>query len=208
MNTRQSIALFVLAGGFAPIAFADDGGLYVGASIGTAEHAKHVALKPPEVPLMIGTSDARDTSWTATVGYRVNANIAFELGYVNLGDMQASVTDPSGASDAQARFTFTVEGVTAAMIGRFPIGNWTPYMRAGVLFSETDLEYAGTVSGTGFGDRIKDDSEDAFFGGGVTYNLARGWAVQLDFTHVMDAGDPGSGQADYSAATIGLLWDF
>ncbi len=208
MITRMSVACFGLAVGFAPAAFADDSGLYVGAGIGSAEHAKDVALKPPEIPLMTGTSGSRDTSWNVTLGYRINPNIAFELGYVNLGDMQASVADPSGESDARGRFTFSTEGVTVAMVGRFPVGKWTPYIRAGVLFSETDLDCEGSVSGAAFGDRVRGDSEDAFFGAGLTHDLGLRWAVQFDFTHVMDAGDPGSGQSDYHVATLGLLRQF
>lgn len=208
MDTSKLIACVVLVAGFAPTAFADDAGLYVGAGIGTAEHAKNIALKLPDLPLMTGTSDSRDTSWNVTLGYRVNANIAFELGYVNLGDLEASIADPSGASDARGQLSFSTEGVTAAMVARFPIGRWTPYLRSGVLFSETELDYAGGVSGAAFGERLKDDSEDAFFGVGVTYDLGSRWAMQLDFTHVMDAGDPGSGQSDYHNATLGLIWRF
>lgn len=208
MGTMKWIACFVLAAGCAPAAFADDSGLYIGAGIGSAEHAANVALKPPEVPLMTGKPDSgsRDKSWTFTLGYRVNANIAFELGYLNLGDMKASVADPSGATDAAGRFTFSVEGVTASMLGRFPIGKWTPYVRGGLLFSNTDLDYSASVAGAHFAARKKGDSEDAFFGAGVTYDLGTHWALQFDFTHVVDAGKPGSGQSSYHNATLGMLW--
>jgi len=208
MNTRTLIGCFVLVAGFTPTAFADDAGFYIGAGIGTAEHAENVGLKPADVPLMTGTGDSRDTTWTATLGYRVNSNIAFELGYVDVGEMEAAVADPSGGSDARGQFSFSTEGVTAAMVGRFPIGKWTPYIKAGVLFSETDLAFAGSVSGAAFGGRVKGDSEDALFGIGVIYDLGDRWAAQLDFTHAKEAGDPESGQSDYNAATIGLLWRF
>lgn len=208
MDTSKWVACFLLAQGFAPTAFADDAGLYVGAGIGSAEHAKNAALRPPQVPLMTGTSDARDTSWNVTLGYRVNNNIAFELGYVNLGDIEASVADRTSQSDARGQFTFSTEGVTAAMVGRFPVRQWTPYIRAGVLFSETDLRYAGSASGAAFGARIKDDSQDAFFGAGLTYDLGSRWSVQLDLTHFMEAGDRGSGQSDYHNVSVGFMWRF
>jgi OmpA-OmpF porin, OOP family len=208
MSTRTLIGCFVLVSGVTSTAFADDAGFYIGAGIGTAEHAENVGLKPAEVPLLTGRSDSRDTTWTATLGYRVNPNFAFELGYVDLGEMEATVADPSGGSDARGQFNFSTEGFTAAMVGRFPVGKWTPYIKAGVLFSETDLAFAGSVSGAAFGGRVKGDSEDALFGAGVTYDLGDKWAAQLDVTHVMDAGDPDSGQSDYIAATIGVIWRF
>jgi hypothetical protein len=208
MDTGKWVVCFILAAGFAPTVSADDAGIYVGAGIGSAEHPNSGALKPPQVPLMTGTADARDTSWNVTLGYRVNENIAFEVGYVDLGEIEASVADRSGQSDARGQFTFATEGVTAAMVGRFPIRKWTPYIRTGVLFSETDLHYTGSVSGSAFGARITDDSQDAFFGAGVTYDLGSRWSAQLDFTHFMDVGDPGSGQSEYHNLTVGFLWRF
>ncbi len=208
MSTSRLIASFILAASFGPNAFAADTGPYIGASIGNAEHAEEVVLTPSDVPPMTGQSDSRDTSWAFTLGYRVSRHLAFELGYLDLGKMEASVADPTGESDAQGRFTFSVEGITVSMLGQFPIGKWTPYVKAGVLFSETELNFAGTVSGTSFGDRVKGDSEDPFFGFGVTYDLGSRWKARLDFMHVMDAGDPETGQSEYQNVTLGFSWHF
>jgi opacity protein-like surface antigen len=208
MRSRNLIVCFVLAASFASNALADDSGFYIGASVGSAEHAEEVVLTPSDVPPMVGESDSRDTSWALTLGYRVSRNLAFELGYLDLGDMEASVADPTGESDAQGRFTFSTEGVTVAMLGQFPIGKWTPYVKAGVLFSETELDFTGTLSGATFGDSVKGDSEDPFFGAGVTYDVGSRWKVRLDFTHVMDAGDPETGRSDYHNASLGLSWHF
>lgn len=204
-----TVACLLIGVCFAAPTLADESRLYLGAAIGAAEHAKNAALKPSaDVPLMTGGVNSRDTSWNAALGYQVNSNIAFELGYRHLGDIEASVADLRSSSGAQAHYTLATEGVTLAMLGRFPIGKWTPYIRAGVLFSETELQYSGSVSGTTFGKRIKDSSEGAFFGAGLRFDIGSRWALQADFTHVMNAAEPRFGQSDYHDVSAGVMWKF
>ncbi len=208
MNTGKLIACLALVSGFAPSAFANDNGFYVGAGIGTTQYAKNVTLDTEETLPMKGRSDKRGTSWNLTLGYQIGSHLAFELGYLDLGDARSSVADLSGESDAAGRFNFSVTGVTAALVGRFPIGKWTPYIRAGVLLSNTELDYSGSVSGAPFRGRVKGDSKDALFGAGVTFDLGSRWAAQLDITQVLEAGEPGSGQMDFAIGTLGIIRRF
>ena len=62
---------------------------------------------------------------------------------------------------------FSAEGVTLAMIGTFPIGKWELFLKAGVFYSSTVLEYSGSQSGTDFGARLTNDDEDALYGIGL-----------------------------------------
>jgi len=57
-----------------------DSGLYVGAGLGRSE-AREFCLH-----IGGGACDQKDTSWTAFFGYQVNRHLAFELGYVDLGE--------------------------------------------------------------------------------------------------------------------------
>jgi Outer membrane protein beta-barrel domain/Sigma-54 interaction domain/Bacterial regulatory protein, Fis family len=164
-----SIALLTLIATAA--AAADDTGFQLGASFGIAEHAQDVALGVPDVGRLTGETGGDDTSWAVSGSYRFNRNIAIEIGYVDFGEMDGAVTDVEGGSDARADFTFATSGVALTMVGSFPIGNWVPYLKAGVLFSETELDYSGAVNGTSFAARVDDDSEDASFGGGVGYDV-------------------------------------
>jgi outer membrane protein W len=189
-------------------AAADDSGLYVSAALGNADHADEVVLHPPEVAAMTGTSEGHDDAWALTAGYKFNRNIAVEITHFDLGDMEASVSDRSGGSNAQADFTFSMAGTAVSLVGTFPIGRWEPYVKAGVFFSESELAYSGSVSGTSFTARIKDDSEDALFGAGVGYKLSERWRAHLDITYFMEAGEPSGGQADYLSVLVGVSWRF
>jgi hypothetical protein len=187
---------------------AEDSGFYIGGAIGRAEHVKGAALKPAGVPLMKGEADSKVLSWSVALGYRVNQNIAFELGYLDLGDVDASVADVTGATDAHAQFSLASRGETLSMVGTFPFGRWTPYLRAGVLFSKTELEYSGAVQGAAFANRVTGNSEGALFGLGTSYDLGSGWALQADFTHVMDAAGTQFGESDAHNLSLGVRWSF
>jgi OmpA-OmpF porin, OOP family len=209
MNTITrwtSIALLGLLATSA--AAADDSGFHVSASVGIADHADDAALGVPDVGRLTGATDGDDTSWALTGGYRFNRNIAIEIGYVDLGEIDAAVSDVEGGSDARATFTFATSGITLAMVGSFPIGNWVPYLKAGVLFSETELDFAGTVNGASFAARVDEDSQDPLFGAGVGYDFGEHWRVQLDVTYFMESGDPDGGESDYLSTSLGVSWRF
>lgn len=206
---RSNALLWLIVGlGLSAQSHAEDSGFYIGGAVGRAEHAKGAALRPIGVPLMTGEADSKVLSWNAALGYRVNQNIAFELGYLDLGEVDASVADLTGATDAHAQFSLTSRGETLSMVGTFPFGRWTPYLRAGVLFSKTELKYSGIVQGAAFANRVTDTSDGAFFGVGATFDLGSGWALQADFTHVMDAAAPQFGQSDSHNLSLGARWSF
>jgi hypothetical protein len=204
----SALLLLMVGLGSASRSYAEDSGFYIGAALGRAEHVKGAALKPAGVPLMKGEADSKVLSWNATLGYRVNPNIAFELGYLDLGEVDASVADLTGATDAHARFTLATRGETLSMVGTFPFGSWTPYLRAGVLFSKTELQYSGMLQGAAFANRVTGNSDAAFFGIGTTFDLGSDWALQADFTHVMDAAGTQFGQSDSHNLSFGVRWSF
>lgn len=206
MNARLlGMMLGVLA---AAQATADDSGVYIGAGVGQVDTPDNAVLGVPEVPLLTGRT--RDTQFTPAVqlGYRFNRNIAVELGYVDLGDVKANVVDASGSSDASAQLKFSADGISLALLGVFPIGNWEPYVKAGVLFSSTTLKYAGSIGGNAFAASLDNDAEDALYGLGVRYNLTETFKLSLDSTYFVDVGEPDRGQGDFLRTSVGVVWQF
>lgn len=204
-----SALLCLIAGlGLSSRSHAQDSGFYIGGAIGRAEHVKGAALKLADTPLMKGEADSKVLSWSASLGYRINQNIAFELGYLDLGEVDASIADATGATDAHAQFTLATRGTTLSMVGTFPFGRWMPYLKTGALFSNTELKYSGSVQGTAFTNRVTGTSEAAFFGIGTTFDLGSSWALQTDFTHVMEAAGNQFGESDSHILSVGVRWSF
>jgi OOP family OmpA-OmpF porin len=201
------VPLFALAIAQAASA-ADDSGWYLGAGAGLTDTADDARLGVPDVPLLSGRTDDNKLSWSFAGGYRFSPHLAIELGYVDLGRIEADVGDLTGNTDARAGFGFSADGVTLALIGSFPIGKWEPYLKAGVFHSTTELTYSGSVLGKGFGARFKGADEDALYGVGVRYAVNERVRIYLDATYFMEVGEPDTGQADYLNFTLGVVWRF
>jgi OmpA-OmpF porin, OOP family len=192
----------------APAAAADDSGWYLGAGAGLTDTGDDARLGVADVPPLSGRTDDNKLSWSLNAGYRFGPQLAIELGYVDLGQLEADVGDLTGGTDARAGFGFSADGVTLALIGSYPIGKWEPYLKAGVFFSRTELEYSGSVLGNGFAAQFKDDDEDALYGVGVRYAVNERLRIFLDATYFMDVGEPATGQANYLNFTLGVVWRF
>jgi OOP family OmpA-OmpF porin len=192
--------------GIAQAASADDSGWYVGASLGIAD-TPNTGLSFTDVPSLTGkTKD--ETSWGFAAAYRFNPNLAIELGYVNLGEVTAELTDATGLTDARAAIGFSAEGVTLAMIGTFPLGKWEPYLKAGVFFSRNVFEYSGGFSGRSFGGRNTNDDKDALYGIGLRYALSEHLRIYLDSTLFPAVGESDTGGLDYVNTSLGATWQF
>lgn len=184
-------------------ASADESGPYVSAGLGRID-----APDNAELGALTGNTENDEWSWTFGLGYRFNRNIALELGYLDLGEVESDLTDATGLTDASANASFSADGATFALIGTFPIGRWEPYIKAGVLFSSTELQFSGSIDSTPFAGRLTNDTEDPLYGAGVRFAVAEPLQVYLDVTYLDDVGEPETGRSSYFNATAGVLWRF
>jgi OmpA-OmpF porin, OOP family len=205
---RSTLCVPLAALAIAQAASADDSGWYLGAGAGLADSADNAQLGVPDVALLSGRTDDNKLSWGFAAGYRFSPHFAIELGYVDLGELEADVSDLTGVTDAQAGVGFSADGVTLALIGTFPMGKWEPYLKAGVFYSNTELAYSGSVLGDDFGARITDDDEDALYGIGVRYAVNERLRLYLDATYFMEVGEADTGQATYLNFSAGVVWRF
>ena len=201
---RGSAFVAVIALALGRAAAADDSGVYVAAGLGLADTPDNSILTPSGVPVLTGRTDDGDTSWGITTGYRFNRNIAIELGYLDLGEIDTDVVDATGSSDARATVGFSAEGVTLALVGTFTIAEkWEPYLKAGVLLLEHRARVLGQLLRHAFGDRLTNDDEDALYGLGVRYALTQSLQLYLDSTYLMEVGEPDSGRSEVSEYVAG-----
>ena len=208
MRRRSAcVALVALALGRA--AAADDSGVYVAAGVGLVDTPDEAILGLEDVGELTGRTDDGDASWGISAGYRFNRYIAIELGYLDLGETTSEVTDATGASDAHATVGFSAEGVTLALIGTLPIGEkWEPYLKAGVFYARTVLEFSGSSSGDDFGGRVTHENGDALFGVGVRYAISERLQIYLDSTYFREIGEPSTGHSEALNTSLGASWRF
>ena len=183
----------------APAALAADTGFYVGLDLGLSQYPNNeeVRVAPDLVLLGSGSSlDHEDTAWGVRAGYQVNSYFAVEAGYIDLGE--SSGTLASGTPGSSARFTLSGSGPTLALVGKWPLGKWEPYLRLGVLFADTELSFRGTDGVNVLAGTVSDSTEEVFGGLGIGYRFNERWRAQAELTFFEDA----------STATVGFSYRF
>lgn len=116
-------------------------------------------------------STAEDDPWKAFAGVAIGRHLAFEVSRYEFGTQRCC------PQVADIGFLSTVDGFAAAALGRWPIGRFTPYVKAGVLAWEEDGEFV-TLIGTF---PRSADGTDLLYGAGLDFDLAKRFAVRADW---------------------------
>jgi OOP family OmpA-OmpF porin len=209
MQTRQPrfasliLAMIVLipAALSAPEALASDSGFYAGLDLGVSQYPNNEEVRAPSGLVVLGSGsslDHEDTAWGVRAGYQLNPYFAVEAGYLDTGDSSGTLASNTPGNSARARFTLSSSGPTLAFVGKWPLGNWEPYLRLGVLFADTELSFRGTDGATVLAGTVSDSTEEVFGGLGIGYRFSERWRAQAELTFFDDV----------STATVGFTYGF
>ena len=118
-----------------------------------------------------------DTTFSVGVGYRLNENVAVELGYQDFGDVSIS-----GNGSA----TIEADAIQLSVIGGLPVSeNVGVYAELGFDLWDAKLSYTD-VPGVGSGSD-SDDGNDVYFGLGGYWSVNEKIAIHLDYqVHELD----------------------
>jgi opacity protein-like surface antigen len=216
MQIRTGLSCAVAAAiglglGAAP-ALAQDNGFYVGAAVGGAKYPRNGDLSIGPGMVVRGRVDKNeDFAWSLAAGYRFNRYLAVEAAYVDLGEASGTLSETEDRGidfDATLDVAFSARGPMVSLIGTYPLGDWEPYVKAGVLFADTKLSVAGTVNGEAGAASVKGDSEDIVFAIGIGRNLSPRWQLKLDASYADDVGESDSGRANILMLSLGSTYRF
>lgn len=102
---------------------ADAGGVYVSVGVGQSQvsfdGSDFNTNSSPSPSTTVDASKKTGDMYVANVGYSVNRYLAAEVGYVNLGQPVYGYTSSGGV----AHSTLKISGVTAAVVGKLPVGD-------------------------------------------------------------------------------------
>ena len=164
--------------------------------------------------------DDTDTSYSIGLGFDFNKYLAIEAGYINLGEVSASIT---GA------FVGTYQGIPISATGtlyataesdgfyfgpqiNIPATNALDiYIKGGYLVWDMDTE--ATASGTlTYGDTVyagdvtataTDDGTNPYMGMGLSFDVSDTWSVKADWVRYIDVGE-----TDIDVIAAGVIWKF
>lgn len=165
--------------------------VYIGGSVGQSK-ARDACDNIPGTGL---SCDDKDTAWRLLGGYQFNRYFAAEIGYHDLGKVEASGLGANADVKANA---WELVG-----IGKWPIGNqFGVYGKLGGYRGETKLN-------TNFGVSGKETNTDWTYGAGVEWDPLRNLGVRLEWQRYNQmGGDDVGGESDVDVVSLGAVWRF
>jgi OOP family OmpA-OmpF porin len=194
-HARSALAVLALAAGasLATPAAAQDlspSRFYVGATVGqtTASDGCSGVILPGI------TCNDSDTAWRILGGYRLNPNLSFELGYQDLGKVEATGFGVNG------EVTANVWELVA--VGTLPLKNrFSIYGKLGGYRGDTTLRSNAGFSGS-------ETNTDLTFGVGGRYDFSPLVAFRAEYQTYQSVGGGSVGTSDFDVISVGALFNF
>lgn len=207
-------------------AVAAEPGFYVGASYGqmksgadkTAYDAfaasvyNDVGFTPAQNDVSF---DTKDFGYGFGGGYRMFANLAFEGGYMDLGEISyrdqstGTINSNGAAASVSQNLRTSTSGLAVSVLGILPLSYRTEiYARGGVMFATNDVSIFitdGARPQRGSGSK----SSTIMLGGiGAGFTFAEIYTARLEYQRVFDAGLSDFGKADVDVISVGVTVTF
>lgn len=233
---RAAIIAFIALTGSAAVATADAAelGVYAGVSYAMVKkdstpsvfenQALNVAALAGFVPdpaTRTSSFDDEDSAYGFVVGWRMSEHLAFEGGYMDLGDVKyrehaaGIFLGPDPTQDEpgtlQQNIDSSTSGIELSALAILPLSyRWEVYARGGALISNNtasvfvldDLGNSGKLRSTKSG-------FDLLAGVGISFSLAEIYNLRLEYQRVFDAGESDTlDEADVDLATFNVSVSF
>lgn len=182
------------------------------------------------------TQDDSLTPWGAQIGFRFNKWVAVEAGYVDLGEFLYSMTgtltgtygflcdtcDPAGiytrplAGDFQRAKQITSNGITASVLGMFPLSqSFDLHLRGGLYYADTRVTDRLRYMSAEFEDdvfnlyhrRVDASQMELLAGIGGAWNINESFALRVEYQKYFDVGDDEkAGESDVDVINLSVLF--
>ena len=169
-------------------AAAQDSGVYLGGSIGTATSQDGCI----NAVLPCGASD---TSWGVQAGYQFSRMLAAEIGYRNLGRISHQ---SGGGMNAEVKSALG----EALLVAGLPIERLTVYGKGGIYHARSNLRSDFLIEG-------HNRNSGWTVGAGLSYDITRHLAVRLEYQKYNNLGGDAVGfRTDVGVPSLGATLRF
>lgn len=157
--------------------------------------------------------DDKDSSFGMAAGYRLLRNLAFEAGYIDLGEISYTNDSFGTHIDHQEpwfqKLTASTTGIAVSALGVLPISySWEVYARAGLVFATNEIDIYITDFFGADAVRVSDSSTELLGGVGLSFSFAEVYSARFEFQRIFDAGDDGLIDGDLDIMSIGFTVTF
>lgn len=203
---------------------ADTPRFYLSADAGRSDFRLHdddlgavLPLPQPGLLSVIHSKDEKDSAYALHAGYRVNANLALEAGYADLGDASFVGSRVVNCAPGNAcptvifpayRGTLSARAWDASVVGNYALAeHWSAYGKLGVSITrmKTTVQSALPADSRTSSKR----STVPLVAAGLAYQLTPATSVHLEWNRHFDgSGDSRNAKADIDAYTLGVSYSF
>lgn len=165
--------------------------------------------------------DDSGSAWSIAGGYKFSPNVAFEVGYVDLGSAKYRSTGqatffgvpgiPSFTPVAVGvNIDFASRGLTAAAIGMLPLGTqFDVHGFLGSFISDTTIDIDVRIANVTTRTSLDGQAADLFAGLGAAFHFSKTFALSLDYSLFKDVGDGEStGEGDIDSIRLAAQYRF
>jgi OOP family OmpA-OmpF porin len=169
---------------------AADMGWYAGISLGQSSASDACnGISGPGV-----SCDDKDTAFKIFGGYQINRNFGVELGYTDLGKVEAS----GGGVTASVETT----ALELVGVGSYPVNNQFS------IYGKLGLYRADSKGRSNIGLSADETNTDLTFGLGVQYNFTSNLGVRGEWQRYSSVGGGDIGESDVDVLSVGLVYKF
>ncbi len=189
-------------------ALADDGGFYVGGTVGRVITTYSHNDLDAQIDAAFGGSDGGFTlnsteyrkshfAWSGNIGYMFSPNLGIEASYFNLGSLNysaagslASSNPANAASEVNVDVTLKSSGPALAVVGVLPMSNiWSVNARLGAYEGKTKTSFVSTVDTDTTSGQESDKSTSVLGGVGATVAVTNFLLLRVDYLRIQRLKD-------------------
>lgn len=164
-------------------------------------------------------SEDNDTGYKLFGGYSFHKNIAVELSYLNMGEVEASSSasgtfydamDNSLDGDLSATGKAEVDAFTLDASLNFPIASFAALIaKAGIYYADTTLNLDGssTLSEETFHYSRSENSTGLHYGIGINFKLTEAIGLRAEWER-LDSIEVNDGKSDVDLLSAALIYNF
>jgi OmpA-OmpF porin, OOP family len=165
-------------------------GFYVGGELGALYYTD--ACEASAVSCDRGT-------WTAAVfgGYQINAHLALELSYRDLGEARAVYPRLTSTLEVSGN----VQGYELAALASIPISRaWQAYLRGGAFYWDAETRSSEF--------RSSENGWSPSVGAGVAWQFRPAWKTRIEYLYLANLGGAKTGESSGAILSVGVCYVF
>lgn len=164
--------------------------------------------------------DDDDTYFGIGVGFKVTENLAFEIGYHDLGEIEAKYGGSNENGYEDGKESLALDAVSVAAVGTLPLGpSFNIFGKVGLDLwnAEWKDSYHEMYLGDAYSesDKVSDDGADVFFAVGAAFNVSEASSVFIEYqVHQFDVSGTAYGaddvdlEVDADTFSVGINYSF